>query len=92
MSRPPPIPTETLRDILARRKDDPEVLALLWEIQRLRNIAKMANAMARSAPRYDDTYRMVADQMLRLTENEPIVIEHLAMIAELTEKPPKKRS
>lgn len=87
----PPLPTETLREINLRRKDDPEVVALLWEIHRLRHIAKMANALARSAPRFDDTYRMLADQMVRLTENEPVVIEHQATIAELTEKPPKKR-
>lgn len=88
----PPIPTETLREINARRKDDPEVVALLWEIHRLRNIAKMAHQMARDAPRFDDTYRMRANQLMAMTKDEPVVIEHLAMIAELTEKPPKKRS
>lgn len=84
-----PLPTETLREINARRKDDPEVVALLWEIHRLRRITKMAHQLAASAPRFDDTYTMLADQLLRMTESEPVVIEHQATIAELTEKPPK---
>lgn len=38
-----PLTLNELRDIQARRRDDADVLALLWEIKRLKNIIRMAD-------------------------------------------------
>jgi hypothetical protein len=84
MPRPTkPIPTEVLKDILARRKDDPEVLALLWEIWRYRAIARRSYQLAKSVSGFDSTRKMLIAGMLELVENDPAVVGMRAWQEEL---------
>jgi hypothetical protein len=81
--RPAPIPTEVLKDILARRKDDPEVLALLWEIHRYQVIARKACQLAHATPTFDLARSNIVNGMLDLLENDPAVLEMRALQAEI---------
>jgi hypothetical protein len=83
MPRPNPIPTETLKDILSRRKDDPEVLALLWEIWRYRRIACRSYQLAKSVTGFDTTRELLISGMLDLLENDPAVLEMRALQEEI---------
>jgi len=95
--KPPenPIPLEQLRDILERRKDDPEVVALLWEIWRYQQIARKAYQLAKSVHGFDLTRKLLISGMLELVENDPAVLqmraEHRDMLSDYTNRTPERK-
>lgn len=76
MNQRPPISTAALKDILARRKDDPEVLALLWEIWRYRRIAIKAYNLAVGVQEFDETRKLMKDGLLNALKDDPALISH----------------
>jgi hypothetical protein len=70
-------PALTREDLIAirdRNKGQEDVLALLWEVHRLRAIALRSHDYFRQQPT-SSTARMLADAMIRILEEEPAVKE-----------------
>lgn len=76
--KPPaqPLSSEQLADIRERRKDDPEVIALLWEIWRYRIIAVKAHALVHSITGVDETRTLMIEDLKGMLESDPAVIKH----------------
>lgn len=83
----PPITIQQLHDIQERNRDNPDVIALLWEIRRLHQIAVTAHAYASSDSRFDQTRNMMADKLLNLTKHDPAVVQHQEWVAGLLKRP-----
>lgn len=84
-TRYPPIPTEVLKDIRDRRKDDPEVIALLWEIWRYRRIAIKAHNLASGMHAVDETRRLMKEDLLDILKDDPAIVSHQAWKDDLLE-------
>lgn len=85
--KPPaqPLSTEQLKEIRDRRKDDPEVIALLWEIWRYRRIAIKAHNLASGMHAVDETRRLMKEELLELLEGDPALVSHREWKDELLE-------
>lgn len=71
----PPLTKTQLQEIQQRRKDDPDVLALLWEIHRLRSIVLRADQLQRSIDGLGGGADMVLKVLRAELKNEPCVKE-----------------
>jgi hypothetical protein len=70
-------PALTREDLIAirdRNKGQEDVVALLWEVHRLRAVALRSHDYFRQQPT-SSTAHMLADAMIRILEEEPAVKE-----------------
>jgi len=69
----PPIPTVELHEI-AKRKDAGDVIALLWEIKRLRGLVLRANQVVRELPEKGGPGGIVLEVLRADLKVEPCVM------------------
>jgi hypothetical protein len=90
MAEPPPMSTEELRHLAKTMRQAPLVTRLLWEIRRLRGIARQAEVLRRmlgSQPKglYQDGVSIALERLSELLENDPAALEERQHHAELIE-------
>lgn len=78
MNRPPPLTREQLIEIRERRKGDPDIKALLWEVQRLRQHALRANQLLGRLKNLEPTTEMIANAFRIEIKDEAIIAERKA--------------
>ena len=71
----PPLTREELQAIQERNHQSPDVLALLWEVKRLRAIALRTDQLLKDMPNIAGTSGLVADLLRRELADEPVVQE-----------------
>lgn len=79
----PPLSLQTLHDIQERHRDNPDVIALLWEIRRLHSIVFRADQLARSLPNEMGSIGMIVGALQDEIADEPSLAEHRRMSAEM---------
>lgn len=70
-----PLSRADLQAIQARRRDDPDVIALLWEIHRMRGTISFADQLQRSLGTVGGAQGMILDALRDRLGNEPCVAE-----------------
>ncbi|WP_334188695.1 hypothetical protein [Noviherbaspirillum sp.] len=75
MAFKPPLTREKLVEIQERNKDCDDVLALLWEIKRLRAIVLRADQLQRSIPNPGTTTQIIIDALRSELKGEPCIEE-----------------
>lgn len=86
-----PLSAEQLRAIRERQPWNPDVIALLWEIKRLRATVLRLHQVSGDLKRPASLMGQIYDDLLAGLAVEPCVIEHDQMTAELLEEPRKLR-
>lgn len=86
-----PLTTEQLRAIRERQPWNPDVIALLWEIKRLRSMLLRLHQVSDDLKRPASLMGEIYDDLLAGLAVEPCVIERDQMTAELLEEPRKLR-
>lgn len=86
-----PLTTEQLRAIRERQPWNPDVIALLWEIKRLRATLLRLHQVSGDLKRPASLMGEIYDDLLAGLAVEPCVIERDQMTAELLEEPRKLR-
>ncbi|MGR6075431.1 MULTISPECIES: hypothetical protein [Achromobacter] len=86
-----PLTTEQLRAIRERQPWNPDVIALLWEIKRLRIWPLRFNQMVSELKRPIGITGVVYDEAVEELPKEPCVQDQMQMTAELLEEPRKLR-
>ena len=86
-----PLTTEQLRAIRERQPWNPDVIALLWEIKRLRSTLLRLHQVSGDLKRPASLMGEIYDDLLAGLAVEPCVIERDQMTAELLEEPRKLR-
>lgn len=86
-----PLTTEQLRAIRERQPWNPDVIALLWEIKRLRSMLLRLHQVSGDLKRPASLMGEIYDDLLAGLAIEPCVIERDQMTAELLEEPRKLR-
>ncbi|QQB32233.1 hypothetical protein I6I07_16105 [Achromobacter deleyi] len=86
-----PLPTDELRAIRERQPWNPDVIALLWEIKRLRSMLLRLHQVSGDLKRPASLMGEIYDDLLASLAEEPCVIERDQMTAELLEEPRKLR-
>jgi hypothetical protein len=71
----PPLSRLELQEIQARRRDDPDVMALLWEIKRMRAVLLFADQLQREMGVMSGPQGMVLEALRSRLEHEPCVSE-----------------
>jgi hypothetical protein len=71
----PPLSRPELQEIQARRRDDPDVMALLWEIKRMRAVLLFADQLQREMGVMSGPQGMVLDALRARLKDEPCVLE-----------------
>ncbi|MCF7767308.1 hypothetical protein [Achromobacter pulmonis] len=87
----PPLTAEQLRAIYERQPWNPDVIALLWEVKRLRTWPLRFHQMVDELKRPVGITGVVYDQAVEDLPQEPCVQEQEQMTAELLEDPRKLR-
>jgi hypothetical protein len=78
----PPLTADELRAI-KERNHDPDVRTLLWEVSRLRHLARASNQVLPMCNPVGATARMLHNALKAKLDEEACVIEHRAMAEEL---------
>ena len=86
-----PLPTDELRAIRERQPWNPDVIALLWEVKRLRSMLLRLHQVSGDRKRPASLMGEIYDDLLAGLAVEPCVIERDQMTAELLEEPRKLR-
>lgn len=71
----PPLSKLELQEIQARRRDDADVMALLWEIRRMRGTLSFADQLQRELGPMGGPQSMILDALRSRLEHEPCVTE-----------------
>lgn len=79
----PPLTLEQLKAIQDRNRDNPDVLALLWEIRRLFAIVARADQLADSLPNQMGSIGMIVGALRKQIANEPSLEESRRLSAEI---------
>lgn len=79
----PPLTADELRAI-KERNDDPDVRDLLWEVARLRSLARAASHVLSMCSPVGETARMMHGALKAKLDEEACVIEHKAMAEQMT--------
>ncbi|CAB3859657.1 hypothetical protein LMG26788_02195 [Achromobacter pulmonis] len=87
----PPLSADELRAIRERQPWNPDVIALLWEVKRLRSMLLRLHQVCGDLKRPASLMGEIYDDLLAGLAVEPCVIERDQMTAELVEKPRKLR-
>jgi hypothetical protein len=75
MGLKPPLPTEQLRTIQERNRDSADVLALLWEIKRMRATLLYADQLQRMLTTLPGPQGAILDTLRDKLKDEPCVKE-----------------
>jgi hypothetical protein len=75
----PPLTRDHLVDIQERNKDNPDVVALLWEIKRLRAVVLHADQLQRSLGDMGGGTGLVLSALRNQLTDEPCVKESLRL-------------
>lgn len=86
-----PLPTDELRAIRERQPWNPDVIALLWEIKRLRSVLLRLHQVSGALKRPASLMGEIYDDLLAGLADEPCVIERDQDVAALLEDPRKLR-
>lgn len=86
-----PLSTDELRAIRERQPWNPDVIALLWEVKRLRSMLLRLHQVSGDLKRPASLMGEIYDDLLAGLAVEPCVIERDQMTAELLEEPRKLR-
>ena len=78
-----PLPTDELRAIRERQPWNPDVIALLWEIKRLRSMLLRLHQVSGDLKRPASLMGEIYDDLLASLAAEPCVIERDQDVAEL---------
>lgn len=70
----PPLTTPLLHDI-AHRRDPNDIVALLWEIKRLRGIVLRANQVIRELPERSGPCGIVQEYLRKELSGEPCIVD-----------------
>lgn len=71
----PPLTQADLKAIQERRRDDPDVMALLWEIKRMRAVVLFADQLQREMGVMSGPQGMVLEALRSRLKDEPCVDE-----------------
>jgi hypothetical protein len=74
----PPLTREDLLAIRDRNRGQPDVVALLWEVHRLRALVLRSHDFFRQPPT-SSTATILADTLLAQLDEEPVVKEELKL-------------
>lgn len=86
-----PLPTDELRAIRERQPWNPDVIALLWEVKRLRSVVLRLHQVSGDLRRPASLMGEIYDDLMAGLADEPCVIERDRDTAELLEEPRKLR-
>ncbi len=86
-----PLTYAALRAIRERQPWNPDVLALLWEVKRLRSVLLRMHQVSGDLKRPASLMGQIYDDLMEGLAAEPCVIERDQMTAELLEAPAKLR-
>ncbi|MFY2645677.1 hypothetical protein [Achromobacter insuavis] len=86
-----PLSAEQLRAIRERQPWNPDVIALLWEVKRLRSVVLRLHQVSGDLKRPASLMGEIYDDLMAGLAEEPCVIERDQMTAELLEEPRKLR-
>lgn len=86
-----PLSAEQLRAIRERQPWNPDVIALLWEVKRLRSALLRLHQVSGDLKRPASLMGEIYDDLMAGLAAEPCVIERDQMTAELLEEPRKLR-
>lgn len=86
-----PLTLEQLRDIRERQPWNPDVIALLWEVKRLRSIVLRLHQVSGDLKRPPSLMGEIYDDLMAGLADEPCVIERDQDVAALLEDPRKLR-
>jgi len=75
MGLKPPLPTDQLHKIQERNRDSPDVLALLWEIKRMRATLLYADQLQRMLTTLPGPQGAILDTLRDKLKDEPCVKE-----------------
>jgi hypothetical protein len=89
-SRPPPLTRAQLREIQDRNRQSPDVMALLWEVHRLRAHIVRADQLQRSITSIGGGPGVILDALRDEIKDEPCVLEFLRLPGHVL-KPPAPR-
>lgn len=87
----PPLTADELRAI-KERNTDPDVHSLLWEVARLRSLARAASQVLPMCSPVGDTARMLHTALRGKLNEETCVIEHKVMAEQMTSRAKFERS
>lgn len=86
-----PLTADQLRAIRERQPWNPDVMALLWEIKRLRSVLLRLHQVSCDLQRPAGLMGGIYDDLMDGLAKEPCVVERDQMTAELLEQPRKLR-
>lgn len=86
-----PLSAEQLRAIRERQPWNPDVIALLWEVKRLRSALLRLHQVSGDLKRPASLMGEIYDDLMAGLAAEPCVIERDQMTADLLEEPRKLR-
>ncbi|WZB76913.1 hypothetical protein WJ972_16820 [Achromobacter insuavis] len=86
-----PLSAEQLRAIRERQPWNPDVIALLWEVKRLRSALLRLHQVSGDLKRPASLMGEIYDDLMAGLAAEPCVLERDQMTAELLEEPRKLR-
>ena len=86
-----PLPTDELRAIRERQPWNPDVIALLWEVKRLRSVVLRLHQVSGDLKRPASLMGEIYDDLMAGLAEEPCVIEGVQDVAALLEDPRQLR-
>lgn len=86
-----PLTTDQLRAIRERQPWNPDLIALLWEIKRMRSMLLRLHQVSGDLKRPASLVGEIYDDLMAALAVEPCVVERDQMTAELLEEPRKLR-
>lgn len=86
-----PLTFDELRAIRERQPWNADVIALLWEIKRMRSMLLRLHQVSGDVKRPTSIIRVVYDELMEELRVEPCVIEQQQLVSELLDKPSTPR-
>ncbi len=86
-----PLTFAQLRAMRERQPNNPDVIALLWEVKRLRSVLLRLHQVSGDLKRPPSLMGQIYDDLIAGVAEEPCVIERDQDVAELLESPRKLR-
>ncbi len=86
-----PLPADELRAIRERQPWNPDLIALLWEVKRLRSVVLRLHQVSGDLKRPASLMGEIYDDLMAGLAVEPCVLERDQDVAELLEDPRKLR-
>jgi hypothetical protein len=87
----PPLTADQLREIRERQPWNPDILALLWEIKRMRSMLLRLDQVSCDLRRPTGLMGDIYDELMQQIAAEPCVLERKEWTSEMLEAPYKLR-